>query len=552
MAKNVAATSIAGLGNFHKTLPHDKMTGLVDAAAYKKFEQIAQKGGDFDQTPQSAGASPLINPQAGWAKEHLGPDPSDMDMPPPPSVTSDASAAEMTELFWMALLRDKAFQDFTSTDSDLKTAIQELTTVYQRATGELAPGRDLPSMNGALDLNLRTIFRSGLPGENAGPLVSQFFLHDVAYGTQIILQKQFPYRAGRDYLLSWDDWLHAQNTGRDNFGNDYPSDNDFSKDKMFFEDDAYQPQGLQGLRRIRNMRDLARFVNKDALHQAYFNAALLLLNWKAPASTLNPYANGSISRQVGFGTLGGPHLLTLVSEVANRALKVIWRQKWGVYRRHRPEVYAGLMEAQDHNQGQFGLPPFVFQTTAAQRIHALNGKNNYLLPMAFSAGSPAHPSYGAGHATVAGACVTVLKAWFHENEPIANVLKGNTHPITRAPVQVVMPDRNGSDTLPAYTGSDVGNMTVGGELNKIASNVAMGRSMGGVHWRSDNTRSLRLGEKIATIILRRESKDYKEKLSWGYTNFDGNEVVIGANGKVSVSNDPALEKFYNQSKFAPF
>jgi hypothetical protein len=29
------------------------------------------------------------------------------------------------------------------------------------------------------------------------------------------------------------------------------------------------------------MRDLARFVNKDALHQAYFNAALLLLNWGA-------------------------------------------------------------------------------------------------------------------------------------------------------------------------------------------------------------------------------------------------------------------------------
>ena len=33
----------------------------------------------------------------------------------------------------------------------------------------------------------------------------------------------------------------------------------------------------------------------------------------------------------------------------------------------------------------------------------------YLLPLAFPEGSPIHPSYGAGHATVAGACVTILK-----------------------------------------------------------------------------------------------------------------------------------------------
>ena len=35
-----------------------------------------------------------------------------------------------------------------------------------------------------------------------------------------------------------------------------------------------------------------------------------------------------------------------------------------------------------------------------------------LLPVAFQEGSPMHPAYGAGHATVAGACVTILKAFF--------------------------------------------------------------------------------------------------------------------------------------------
>ena len=41
-----------------------------------------------------------------------------------------------------------------------------------------------------------------------------------------------------------------------------------------------------------------------------------------------------------------------------------------------------------------------------------------LLPMAFPEGSPMHPAYGAGHATVAGACVTILKAFFKEDETL--------------------------------------------------------------------------------------------------------------------------------------
>jgi hypothetical protein len=46
-----------------------------------------------------------------------------------------------------------------------------------------------------------------------------------------------------------------------------------------------------------------------------------------------------------------------------------------------------------------------------------------LLPQVFPEGAPTHPAYGAGHATVAGACVTILKAWFDESEVFdANVV----------------------------------------------------------------------------------------------------------------------------------
>jgi hypothetical protein len=118
-------------------------------------------------------------------------------------------------------------------------------------------------------------------------------------------------------------------------------------------------------------------------------------------------------------------------------------------------------------------------------------------------------------------------------------------------VQIVQPD-GGGDVLKPYLGDDLDFITVGGELNKIASNVAMGRSMGGVHWRSDNTRSLRLGEQVATVILRRQSKDYAEPgLSMSYQSFDGYRVTIDSNGRVSVDGNPALESFYMQEKFAP-
>ena len=77
-------------------------------------------------------------------------------------------------------------------------------------------------------------------------------------------------------------------------------------------------------------------------------------------------------------------------------------------------------------------------------------------------------------------------------------------------------------------------LTVGGELNKIASNVAMGRTMGGVHWRSDNTRSLRLGEQIAIEILRKRTTEYAEKgVSFTLRSFDRKRIRIAA-GEVTV------------------
>jgi hypothetical protein len=564
---------VIGIGNFHKTLPHNKF-GEVGPDAYTTFRLVALTGGDYETVPRGPTGftapvpfqAPFLvatpekgdkfnNPQAARSGGDLTDSPSHFTMPPAPKVRSLSTAAEMTELQWMAIHRDTKFANFTG--ATLAPAIADLKQQFGSAVahdepGGLRLGTDLPvDSAGKLDLREQTIFRCGLLGEDFGPLVSQFFIHDIAYGAQFIQQRVRAYAPGRDFLVDHGSWLRAQNTGFDEWAHGYSGDNDFTTDPTLEEHSGPNPVAP---RRLSSMRDLARFVNKDALHQAYFNAALLCLSWGVKFDQGNPYLSSSLSREAPFGTFGGPDLLTRVSEVASRALDVVWRQKWEVHRRLRPEVYGGLMQMQavglEVSPGMFvkrpyGLPAAAFASAASQKL--LTGfHHNHYLPIAFTAGSPPHPAYGAGHATVAGACVTVLKAWLDEKTPLQAFFaaKPQHSPFGSAPASdnpVVISSVDATGELTPYTGADAASMTVEGELNKLACNVAMGRSMGGVHWRSDNTRSLRLGEQLAAEIIRRETKLYAERVGpgktapvWSFTSFDRNDVLI-FDGRVVVN-----------------
>lgn len=542
----------------------------------------------------------FTSPLAGASTETLGLDPKAVEMLPAPSCLALSATAEMAELYWMALLRDApllAFQkDVTPSrktdsaaieahDDQLKYGVSQrvgdasraVEALYRAAVQDLEdPGHirsplDLAANFSTQGIDRQSLFRSGLPDEEYGPLISQFFIQPIGYGVQKIDQTQVPYSAMRDFLTSYDDWLLAQDTGKDKYGRDYGSCNYYNDQVKFgviyYPTEDGSANGKVIKRHISTMRDLARFVNRDALHQAYFNAALFLLGVNAPLDSGSPYRGNRYTREGGFATLGGPDLLTLVSEVASRALKVVWRQKWLVHRRCRPEVMGGLLHMQiigladgDPKTKNYGLPISVEgnndygtaleATLDAVKAHneAMSGEESLFLPMAFSAGSPPHPAYGAGHATVAGACVTVLKAWFDEGATLekvyAKAIKDGPKdpPLLAEPIKVLQPGyRKVGGDLEAfhepdlYTGNDWEKMTIGGELNKIASNVAMGRSMGGVHWRSDNTRSLRLGEDVAIEIIRKRTVEYAERpVSFTFRSFDGQRIHI-TKGQVTRS-----------------
>jgi hypothetical protein len=206
-------------------------------------------------------------------------------------------------------------------------------------------------------------------------------------------------------------------------------------------------------------------------------------------------------------TFGAPHCMTLLAEVAGRALKAVFYQKWYVHRRPRPEAVAGLAHHQLASKRYPGvLHDDLLASPALARVHDKQG--TWLLPQAYPEGSPTHPSYAQAHSSVGGACATVLKAMFEERVPMPNP-------------QVV--SRDGS-TLQPYTGPT---LTVGGELNKLASNIATGRNIAGIHYRSDGVEGLKLGEAVAISILRDQRACYPEKFSgFTFTRFDGTRVTV--------------------------
>ncbi|MDQ3696144.1 MAG: vanadium-dependent haloperoxidase [Chloroflexota bacterium] len=560
--------------NYSKALPHNRF-GEVIGDAYRALLR-AMHGGDpdaFERIPMGrVGGLNLTNPQAGLAFDLEGPDAHAVTQPPAPRIDGREAAAEMGELYWMALLRDVCFTEYgTGAGTDDNGAGGSKTADAAMSLNP-PPLGDFRAFSGPVDpvasqVTADTLFRGFTPGDLAGPYLSQFLLIGnadppppmgvglqpqqgfIKYGTLLIDQRQRTVLGvlppgtvgGADFLTAYErpdappipgqppatppTWLDVQN------GHALFFDPGAGAAVNVLDLNAFDPQR----RFIRNLRDLANYVHFDALYEAYLNACLILLSLPAPFDPGNPYTDSRT--QDGFGTFGPPHILSLVTEVATRALKAVWFQKWGVHRRLRPEEFGGRIHVHLKGLPPRANPPYAGHLGVAAnirfpminneilaltgpgqllelaRLYNLNnfGDDTYLLPQVFPEGAPTHPAYGAGHATVAGACVTILKAWFDESFVL--------------PDPIVEPacDGLGLNVLPA--GAE--RLTVGGELDKLAANIALGRNAGGVHWRSDYTESLRLGEEIAIGILQEQRLTYNERHhSFTLTKFDGNAITI--------------------------
>ncbi len=456
--------------SYHKALPHNNL-GEVDGNAYRAYLAALASGrsADLEAIPlDPASQRKQVNPQGGYKLEMAGRDSHNTFMRPAPTFAGAETAAEMGEVYWKALSRDVPFIDYDSS-ATIAAAVVDLNafsaTVGPKVGGQVTPG---------------TIFRGETPGDLAGPYISQFLWKPVPFGNGQIVQRYESPAPGDDFMTDVASWLAVQR--------------------------GVNPSALVkgNPRYIADARVLGEYVHQDFSYQAYLNAALILLSIPGSFDPDNPY--NTSGTQAGFASLGGPDVLDLVAKAGNLALTGAWYQKWLVHRRLRPEVYAGRLHFQLTGAKDYGLPVEIGASEAVDRVFSQYG--SYLLPMAFPEGSPTHPAYPAGHATIAGACCTVLKAFFDEEMEIPN------------PVQA---DASGDSLLP-WNGAP---LTIGGELNKLANNVALGRDWAGVHYRSDGVDGLEVGEQQAIGLLRDYSRTYNEDFDgFTLTRFDGTRVRI--------------------------
>ncbi len=135
------------------------------------------------------------------------------------------------------------------------------------------------------------------------------------------------------------------------------------------KDPGVNPAPIEDPLHLYNARQLAQYVHIDELFQAYLNACLLLIT---------PLARGGFNAPI-FALKGG--------------------------------------RTYEFDSGEFGK----LQADVLGRVLTANGNKSYLLPMAYPEGCPLHPAYAAGHPTVAGACVTVLKAIFYEDAKLSGL-----------------------------------------------------------------------------------------------------------------------------------
>lgn len=480
--------------SYTKALLHDG-AGNVSTSEYNKLIAGLSAGtaSGIEALAVLPGARKLANPLASLARGLEGADSHAFGIPRAPTFTSDQTAGEMAELYWMALCRDIPFDGYANS------------ATISAAIGDLNGFRDtrIPKESGTV--TVRTVFRDELFDSLSGNYISQYLLQTVPYGAQRI-QQATRRPAGPDYLTDPTDFAAVQNGA------------------------SRAPAATQDYRYIRNGRDLAEFVHSDFPEQACLNAALIIAaqgnQGDAKVSPLindpnNPYIG--YTAQSAFVTFGNEAFFNLVTRVMQLALQAAWYQKWLVHRRLRPEEMGGKIDATLRLGRSFPvkdqLRASLSDPARLGRIQAANG-GRFLLPAAYPEGSPTHPAYPSGHSTYVAAGVTMIKAF----------VDGTL--VVKDPVRIA--DPNNGDTLTSISA----NLTINGELDKLVSNIGLARLFAGVHWRSDHWYGVRLGELVAIRALQDLARTYPESFSgWRLRRFDLSNVLVAAT-QVTSGNTP--------------
>jgi hypothetical protein len=490
-ALNTDASTRNTVAMFSKTLDHDATTLLPSATDVVSLALAMETGDTADLA--NVNLSPnatrkLANPLGAFAVEMMGQDSYGLTMPACPALNTDHAAGEMVEVWEMNIQRDTSFDElnFGGANTDADRAVTNLNAFGADYKGPVNP------TSGAL--TRAELFRGVAPGCLTGPYVSQFLAHDFTLGAHTITQKYNVHNGIYGITKA-----------------NFKSIADGAVPVAQAADSAPQY--------IYNGRGLGTLVHSDFVYQHFYYAAAMLAHGGTRHSA---YTDVDPSNSGAFLTNGGPAFMApAVAAVSSHALTAAWVQKWRHHLKLRPETMAARVVT-----GLAGDTPVYYSnnliTNAQSTIDAVKafnvaegGDNAPFLPLLYAEGSPTHPAYPAGHAVIAGANATILK-----------LIYADTNWSTMGNYSAVQHSTDGN-SLVAYGGSDSGDVTVHGELNKLAANIAIGRNIAGVHYRGDGDCGMMLGQKVAIAYF----KDYVKRqieLRGDITivGFDGVEVTV--------------------------
>lgn len=499
---------------FGKTLDHNATTGFVKKTDVDKIIKAVKVNTEENliAIPQHSSSNrKLEGVQTVNATINEGKQNFTIAFATPPAVDSEKNMFEMMEVYAMQVLREIPFINWSS-----DATVGNIVTYLNNYSSSAISG---PTDGGVI--TRQTLLRGFAQDETYGPYVSQFLVHPFGWSNLPIVQKYYQ-EDNANSQLSMANWLNVQQGVTVESGGDVTST----------------------LKHVYTPRMLGSIVHRDALYQFYYAAALIC---NSTMSTVG-FDNSSINSTV-WTDGDKPSVLQCLAEVTEGALRVAWHQKYGLNMKIRPEVLAqritlaynnaGLRSSVDklstiytHAQTGQDILDLVNTQNQSNGGEDLSG-NNYYLNVIYREGSPTHPSLPAGHATVAGACATVLKAMIvtHENNGSKKlwVADGRT---------ALQPSADGDSTV-SYAEADASSMTIVGEINKLASNVSLGRDFAGVHYRHDGTAGMLSGEEFAISFLQEKIKEYGAYANGMFSGFDlekfdGTRVMITGDSVTTI------------------
>ena len=494
---------------FGKTLLHDNnilpLSGSVDTMLNAVDKGTLESVDEIERDPQTT--RPLEGIISQYSVNMLGSCSSTPRTSSLYSITSPGTAFEMAEVYAMSLSREVNFDQW-STNATISKMIDVLNQYPDKTTAPLDPSTNL--------ITASNLFRGRGHDELLGPYISQCLICDFNYGNLRVEQKyivETPARLpGAGFAAKNIEEYRKIATGRTLSG----------------------AAVLEQARHINNPMVLGSIVHNDPLYQFYYNAALVCLTYGG--FTLEHEFLGTDSKTSGWTMGGSPDILANLAFVSKGALLVAWENKWG-QTRIRPEACANLVRLANNSSLRESIPGLSdlynninltsdVGNNILNEVRSQTSDNNALLLLQYPEGSPTHPSFPAGHAVVAGACVTVLKCFIKTHN--------GTTPILWSNPQKVVTNPDGTTSLDTYTGDS---LTLVGELNKIASNVALGRDWAGVHYRADGDLGINLGEQYAIDYMINVCQSYSENLSYSLQKYDGTFITISADGVAVVESN---------------